>query len=154
MAVKTSDPARILYDYKNWVNRIHRRAEEKVEEAVSLITNNTNTDYASDNSENAQAIGRDPIYYRMYTGKNLISGVASARPTKEFIYTEFGTRYTESSPLTIATGFKSGIDTLSIAAPYKSNKPRFINRKASGGTYYFLGNIDVQGIRFIRDFWK
>lgn len=150
---KGNDTSRIVHDFKRWVERIQYRAEEKVEEAVSLITSKTNSDYANIPPDGNQLAG-DPIYYRLYKGKNRITGVATARESKELIYLEFGTRYTASDPLTIATGFKSGIDTISIAAPYRSNRPNFVNNKASGGTYYFLGNIDVEGIRFIRDFWK
>lgn len=154
MAVKTTDPAKVLYDYKRWVERIHARAEEKVEEAVSTITNNTNRGYSSLPPDEASQLSANPIYYKMYNGKNLITGVAAAKPIKEFIYLEFGTRKSSQDSISIATGFKSGIDTNAVAAPYKSNNPNFFNPKASGGNYIFLGNIDLEGVRFLKDFWK
>jgi len=140
-------------DYKKFVESISKHATNKVTQAVAKITNKTNSDYSSVPADGNQIVG-NPISYRISSNKGLISGIASANKTKELIYLEFGTRYSESDSLTIATGFKSGIDTVAIAAPYRSNRPRFINRKASGGTYYFLGNIDVEGIKFLRDFWK
>lgn len=143
----------VLADYRKFVETIRKHSEEKVEQAVTNIANKTNSDYSTLPPSGNQLPG-NPIYSNLFKGKNLISGTATARESKELIYLEFGTRYTASDSLTIATGFKSGIDTVSIAAPYRSNRPRFINNKASAGTYYFLGNIDVEGIRFLRDFWK
>jgi len=154
MAVKTTDPAKVLYDYKKWVERIQARAEEKVEEAVSTITNSTNRAYASNNTQDRITLTQDPIYYKMYVGKNIISGVAAAKPIKEFIYLEFGTRQTANDVLNIQGGFESGLNTSAIAAPYKSNNPRFFNKERIIGTYYFLDNIDLNGIKFIRGFWK
>lgn len=151
---KSTDISRVMYDYEKWVERIHRRAEEKVEEAVSTITNNTNRQYSGLPPEESSQIPANPIYYRMYTGKNLITGAAIAKPIKEFIYLEFGTRQSDKDSISIATGFKSGIDTNAVAAPYRSNKVPFFNDKASGGNYIFLGNIDLEGVRFLKDFWK
>lgn len=150
---KGGSSARVMYDLNKWVEQIHNRAEEKVEEAVSTITNTTNSKYSSVPADGNQIAG-NPIYYKMWNGKSIITGRAIAKESKELIYLEFGTRRTASDSLTIATGFQSGIDTVSIAAPYKSNSPRFINRKASAGTYYFLNTIDVEGMNFIRNFWK
>jgi hypothetical protein len=90
----------------------------------------------------------------MYSGKSIITGAAIAKPIKEFIYLEFGTRQSDKDSISIATGFKSGIDTNAVAAPYRSNKVPFFNDKASGGNYIFLGNIDLEGVRFLKDFWK
>ena len=154
MAVKTTDPAKVLYDYKRWVERIHARAEEKVEEAVSTITNTTNRQYSSNNTEDNVTLTQDPIYYKLYTGKNRITGVAQARPIKEFIYLEFGTRQSVNDSLIILTGWESGIDAVRVAAPYKSNNPRFYNKQPIVGRYYFLNTIDLEGLKFIRGFWK
>lgn len=151
---KSTDISRVMYDYEKWVERIHRRAEEKVEEAVSTITNSTNRQYASNNTQDGVTLTQDPIYYRMYVGKNTITGVAIARPIREFIYLEFGTRMTPSDTLTIQGGFESGINASAIAAPYRSENPRFFNKERIIGTYYFLDNIDLNGIKFIRGFWK
>jgi hypothetical protein len=145
--------AGVMADLNKWVEQIHARAEEKVEEAVSTITNTTNSKYSGVPADGNQIAG-NPIYYKMWTGKNIITGRAIAKESKELIYLEFGTRRTANDNITIRTGFESGIDTVSIAAPYKSNSPRFINKKASAGTYYFLNTIDIEGMNFIRGFWK
>jgi hypothetical protein len=150
---KSSDAAGVISDLNKWVERIQSRAEEKVEEAVSTITNTTNSKYAGLPADENQT-ARNPIYYKMYNGKNSITGIAIGKPIKEFIYLEFGTRRNANDNITIATGFQSGIDTVSISAPYKSNSPRFLNKKASGGHYFFLGTIDIEGMNFIRNFWK
>lgn len=154
MAVKTTDPARVLYDYKRWVERIHARAEEKVEEAVSTITNSTNRAYASNNTQDRVTLTQDPIYYRMYVGKNRITGTAIAKPIREFIYLEFGTRQYPTDTLRIRTDFESGINTNAIALPYKSPNPDFKNDEPIIATYYFLDSIDLNGLKFIRGFWK
>lgn len=151
---KNNDPARVINDYKRWVERIQKRAEDKVEQAVVAITTNTNNAYSSLPADEASQLQQKPIYYKMYGGKSIITGAAIARPIKEFIYLEFGTRRTPQDQLTIASGFKSGIDTNSVAAPYKSNNPNFLNNKSSGGNYIFLGNIDLEGIKFLKNFWK
>lgn len=151
---KGNDTARVINDFRRWVDRIHNRAEEKVEEAVSQITNSTNRGYSSLPPDESSQLPRDPIYYKMYSGKNIISGQAIAKPIPEFIYLEFGTRKSDRDSISIATGFKSGIDTNAVAAPYKSNKIPFFNNKASGGNYIFLGNIDIEGIKFLKNFWK
>ena len=144
----------VIADYRKFVENIQAHAEEKVEEAVSTITNNTNRGYSNLPPDEASQLSANPIYYKMYNGKNLITGVAAAKPIKEFIYLEFGTRKSSQDSISIATGFKSGIDTNAVAAPYKSNNPNFFNPKASGGNYIFLGNIDLEGVRFLKDFWK
>lgn len=149
-----SDINSVINDYKAFVEKIRQHSEEKVEEAVSTITNNTNRGYSGLPPNEATQLSASPIYYKMYGGKNIISGAAIAKPIKEFIYLEFGTRQTESDSLTIATGFKSGIDTNAVAAPYKSDLPLFYNSKASGGNYIFLGNIDIEGVKFLKNFWK
>ena len=154
MAVKTTDPAKVLYDYKRWVERIHARAEEKVEEAVSTITNSTNNQYASNNTQDRVTLTQDPIYYRMYTGKSLITGAAIARPIPQLIYMEFGTRSFPSDTLAIRTDFDSGINTTAIAAPYRSNNPDFRFKVQYRGRYYFLSTIDVEGSKFLKNFWK
>lgn len=152
---KGNDTARVMSDFRRWVDRIHARAEEKVEEAVSLITNSTNRQYAGNNLEQRVQLTVDPISYRMYVGKNRISGIAKARPIKEFIYLEFGTRQKASDNLRILTGFESGIDTNAVSAPYKSNNPNFYFPDGPIiGRYYFLDSIDLNGIRFIKSFWK
>ena len=144
----------VLEDYKAFVEKIRQHAEEKVEEAVSTITNVTNSSYSSLPPEEASQIQGTPIYYKMYGGKNIITGAAIAKPNKFFIYLEFGTRQTESDTLTIRSDFKSGINTNAVAAPYKSNLPLFYNPKASGGNYIFLNTIDLEGVKFLKNFWK
>ena len=150
---KSNTAAGVMADLNKWVERIHARAEEKVEEAVSTITNTTNSKYSGVPAEGNQIAG-NPIYYKMWTGKSVITGKAIARESTELIYLEFGTRNTEKDTLRIVTGWESGIDTISISAPYKSNSPRFVNKKASAGTYYFLSTTDIEGMNFIRGFWK
>lgn len=152
---KGNDTARVINDYKRWVERIHKRAEEKVEEAVSQITNSANRQYSSNNMEQRVQLTVDPIYYKMYVGKNKITGVAQARPIKEFIYLEFGTRQSAGDDLRILTGFESGIDTNAVSLPYKSNNPNFFFKEGPIiGRYYFLDSIDLNGIRFLKSFWK
>lgn len=152
---KGNDTARVMSDFRRWVDRIHARAEEKVEEAVSLITNSTNRQYSSNNLEQNVQLTVDPIYYRLYTGKNKITGVAQARPIKEFIYLEFGTRQSANDSLVIINGWESGINANAVAAPYKSNNPRFYFKQGPiVGRYYFLNTIDQEGMRFIKGFWK
>jgi hypothetical protein len=151
---KGGSSERVLYDLNKWVERIQSRAEEKVEEAVSIITNTTNSKYSSDNQQQNITLLQNPIYYKMYNGKNSITGIATARPIKEFIYLEFGTRRIPSDNLRILTGFQSGIDTLSVAAPYKSPSTKFSFKEAIQGRYYFLNTIDLEGMNFIRNFWK
>lgn len=155
MAVKTSNPAKVINDFRRWVDRIHARAEEKVEEAVSRITNTTNRQYSSNNTEQNVQLTVDPIYYRLAAGKNRITGTAIARPNPQFIYLEFGTRQSSNDSLRILTGWESGIDVIQVAAPYKSNNPNFyIPEGPIVGRYYFLNTIDQEGMKFIRDFWK
>jgi len=151
---KSSDAAGVISDLNKWVERIQSRADEKVEKAVIIITNTTNSKYASDNQDDNVALLGNPIYYKMYNGKKSITGIAIGKPIKEFIYLEFGTRQSANDSLRILTGFKSGIDTLSVAAPYKSPSTKFRNRQPIQGRYYFLNTIDLEGMNFIRNFWK
>lgn len=151
---KSNTAAGVMADLNKWVERIHARAEEKVEEAVSTITNTTNRQYASNGQEGNISLLGNPIYYKMFSGKSTITGVAIGRPLKEFIYLEFGTRQSPSDSLRIITGWESGIDTLSVAAPYKSPSTKFRNKEPIHGRYYFLNNIDIEGMKFIRGFWK
>jgi len=151
---KGGSSARVMYYLNKWVERIQSRAEEKVEEAVSTITNTTNRQYASNNQDGNITLLGNPIYYKMYNGKNSITGIATARPIKEFIYLEFGTRQSPSDSLRILTGWQSGIDTLSVAAPYKSPSIKFRNKQPIQGRYYFLNTIDLEGMKFIRGFFK
>lgn len=149
-----SDINAVLEDYKKFVETIRANAEEKVEEAVSTIANVTNRAYSGLPPEESSQLPANPIYYKMYNGKSLITGAAIAKPIPQFIYLEFGTRQSHKDSISIATGFKSGIDTNAIAAPYKSSKVPFFNDKASGGNYIFLGTIDLEGMRFLKNFWK
>ena len=151
---KGGSSARVMADLNKWVEQIHNRAEEKVEEAVSTITNTTNRQYASNGQEGNISLLGNPIYYKMFSGKSTITGVAIGKPLKEFIYLEFGTRQSPSDSLRIITGWESGIDTLSVAAPYKSPSTKFRNKEPIHGRYYFLNNIDIEGMKFIRGFWK
>ena len=149
----TNDAQKVLNDYKKFVQQIKQRAEEKVEQAVTTIASTTNKDYAGVPPEGNLLTG-NPIYSTMNVGNNLITGQAIARESAGLIYLEFGTRYRHTDNLSIRTGFKSGIDTQSIAAPYKSNKVPFKNQYASEGKYFFLNNIDREGKNFLRNFWK
>ena len=151
---KSNDAAGVISDLNKWVERIQARAEEKVEEAVSIITNTTNRQYASNGQDGNITLLGNPIYYKMYVGKNSITGIAIGKPIKEFIYLEFGTRQTANDSLRILTGWESGIDVLSVAAPYKSPSERFYNKQAIQGRYYFLNTIDLEGMKFIRGFFK
>lgn len=152
---KGNDTSRVIYDFKRWVDRIHARAEEKVEEAVSRITNTTNRQYSSNGSEQRVQLTVDPIYYKLATGKNRITGKAIARSIPQFIYLEFGTRQSSNDSLIILDGWESGINASQVAAPYKSNNPSFYMPEGPIiGRYYFLNTIDQEGMKFIRDFWK
>ena len=146
--------AGVMADLNRWVEQIHDRAEEKVQGAVIAITNTTNSQYASNGQEGNISLLGNPIYYKMINGESTITGVAIGRPLKEFIYLEFGTRQSPSDSLRIITGWESGIDTLSVAAPYKSPSTKFRNKEPIHGRYYFLNNIDIEGMKFIRGFWK
>jgi len=152
-----SDINAVLEDYKKFVETIRANAEEKVEEAVSTIANVANAKFASDTPEgleHAIEVPANPIYYRMYAGKSLITGAAIARPIPQLIYMEFGTRAFPSDTLTIRTDFDSGINTTAIAAPYRSSNPNFSFKVQFRGRYYFLNTIDVEGNRFLKNFWK
>lgn len=151
----SSDINSVIDDYKKFVENIRNLAEEKVEEAVSRIANVTNNRYSGDNLDQRVQLTIDPIYYKMYKGKNLITGSAIARPINQFIYLEFGTRQSPNDSLIIKTSWQSGIDVLSAAAPYKSNNPSFYFKEGPiTGRYYFLNTIDKEGVDFLRNFWK
>lgn len=155
MGVKTSDPAKVINDFKNWVGRIEQRAERKVREAVVDITNKTNNQYSGDNMEQRVQLTIDPIYYQMSTGKGIITGIAAAKPIPEFIYLEFGTRQSSRDTLDIRTGWISGINAPGVALPYKSDNPNFYMPQGPiHARYYFLNTIDKEGVSFLRDFWK
>jgi len=152
-----SDINAVLEDYKKFVETIRANAEEKVEEAVSNIAYKTNVQYAKDELkpyEEPIEVPANPIYYKMYAGKNLITGAAIARTTPQMIYMEFGTRQSPNDSLLILSNFDSGIDTNSIAAPYRSNNPNFRFKVPFLGRYYFLNTIDVEGNKFLKNFWK
>ena len=150
-----SDLNAVLDDYKKFVETIRANAEEKVEEAVSRIANVTNSQYSSDNLDQRVQLTLDPIYYRMYAGKSLITGAAIARQIPQFIYLEFGTRQSANDSLVIKTNWESGIDALSAAAPYRSDNPNFYFKEGPiRGRYYFLNTIDQEGVNFLKNFWK
>ncbi len=144
----------VIADYKKFVEQIKDHAEKKVNETVVAITNTTNNQYSANNTQDRVTLTIDPIYYQMQVGNNVISGEAIAKPIKEFIYLEFGTRLVPSDTLSIRSGFKSGINTSAVALPYKSNNPNFRNEERIIGSYYFLNTIDLEGVKFLKDFWK
>lgn len=155
MAVKASDPSKVINDFKNWVNRIEDRAERKVRQAVADITNKTNNQYSADNIEQRVQLKVDPIYYKISEGKGLITGIAAAKPIPEFIYLEFGTRQSSNQTLTIRNDWDSGINAPAVALPYRSDNPSFyIPAGPIHSRYYFLNNIDNEGRNFLRNFWK
>jgi hypothetical protein len=145
----------VIADYQKFVQNIQEHAEAKVKQTVANITNITNSQYSGDNVEQNVSLTIDPIYYSMIEGKNVITGIAQARPIKEFVYLELGTRQSPNDSLIIKTQWDSGIDVLSAAAPYKSQNPKFFNKMGPIiGRYFFLNTIDKQGNDFIRNFWK
>lgn len=155
MAVKTSNPAKVMNDFKNWVGRIEERAERKVREAVTGITNKTNNDYSADNMEQRVQLTIDPIYYQISAGKGIITGIAAAKPIPQFIYLEFGTRQSAGETLRIRNDWDSGINAPAVALPYRSDNPNFyIPEGPIHARYYFLQNIDKEGMNFLRTFWK
>jgi hypothetical protein len=147
----------VINDYKLFVEKIREHSEEKVEEAVSTIANVANAKYGSDTPEGLEHeinVPANPIYYKMYGGKSLITGAAIAKQIPELIYMEFGTRASANDTLTIRSDFDSGIETQAIAAPYKSSNPNFRFKVQYRGRYYFLSTIDLEGHRFLKNFWK
>lgn len=152
-----NDIKSVLEDYKIFVEKIRENAQEKVEEAVSTITNVANGKYASDTPEGLEHqidVPSNPIYYKMYPGKSLITGAAIAKQIPQLIYMEFGTRANANDTLAIRSDFDSGINTQAIAAPYKSTNPNFNFKVQYRGRYYFLSTIDLEGHKFIKNFWK
>lgn len=144
---------KVLNDYKKFLSNVKQYSEDKVDNAVSSISNKTNAQYSSDSLDQNVQLFTKATGYKVLAGKNSIDGVAYANESKELIYLEFGTRQTHRDTLRIRTGFDSGIDTVGIAAPYKINAP-FYHKVPIIGRYYFLNNIDQEGIKFIKTFGK
>jgi hypothetical protein len=145
----------VINDYKKFVENIQSVAEGKVKEAVIGITNLTNNKYSGDNLDQRIQLTLDPIYYQVSSTTNVITGTATAKPIREFIYLEFGTRQHPGDTLAIRTNWRSGIDAISVSAPYKSDNPKFYFKEGPiRGRYYFLNTIDQKGMEFIRNFWK
>lgn len=152
---KSGDANTVINDYKKFVENIKSRAERKVQEAVVGITNSTNSKYGGDNLDQRVQLTIDPIYYQISSTNSVITGTAIAKPIREFIYLEFGTRQYPSYPFTIKTGWESGIDANTVAAPYRSDNPNFYFKEGPiRGRYYFLNTIDQKGMEFIKNFWK
>jgi hypothetical protein len=145
--------SKVLADYKKFVEEIRTHSISKVSNAVIVISDTTNSKYASDGSDNGIRLIGAATTKRIDSGKSIITGYASANETKELIYLEFGTRRIPSDNLKILTGFESGIDTISISAPYKSNR-RFNFKDRIIGRYYFLNTIDQEGLKFLKNFFK
>lgn len=155
MAVKTSDPKKVINDYRKWVDAIYDRAERKVQEAVVGITNTTNNRYSSDNMDQRVNLTIDPIYYKISAGKGVITGISAAKPIPQFIYLEFGTRQSSRDNLEIRGGWESGINASAVALPYRSDNPNFYFKEGGIiGRYYFLNTIDRKGLEFLKNFWK
>lgn len=144
---------KVLNDYKKFLSNVKQYSEDKVDNAVSSISNKTNAQYSSDSLDQNVQLFTKATGYKVMSGKNSIDGVAYTNESKELIYLEFGTRQTHRDTLRIRTGFDSGIDTVGIAAPYKINAP-FYHKVPIIGRYYFLNNIDQEGIKFIKTFGK
>ena len=143
----------VLNDYTKFVSNLREYSEDRVENAVSAISNKTNSQYSSDSVDQQVQLFTKATNFKVEAGKNKIDGVAYANMSKELVYLEFGTRQTHRDTLRIRTGFDSGIDTVSVAAPYKVNAP-FYHRVPIIGRYYFLNNIDEEGVKFIKNFGK
>lgn len=145
--------SKVLADYKKFVEEVRTHSINKVSNAVNTISNTTNSKYASDGTDNGITLLGAATTKRVDSGKSIISGYASANETKELIYLEFGTRRISTDNLRILTGFESGIDTVSISAPYKSNR-KFNFKDRIIGRYYFLNTIDQEGLKFLKNFFK
>jgi hypothetical protein len=143
----------VMADYKRFVESIKDYSTKKVEDTVSSISNNTNSKYSSDDTDQRVQLTGRPTGFKVSESKNFIDGYAFANESRELIYLEFGTRRTNRENLTIRGGFKSEIDTASIAAPYKVNAP-FFHKEAIQGRYYFLNTIDEEGLKFLKTFGK
>lgn len=144
---------KVLSDYKKFVSNVKEYSQDKVEQTVSSISNKTNAEYASDSVDQRVQLFGKATNFKVSETKDRIDGVAYANESKELIYLEFGTRQTHRDTLRIRTNFESGLDTLSIAAPYKINAP-FYHQVPIVGRYYFLSNIDEEGVKFIKTFGK
>lgn len=144
---------KVLSDYKKFVSNVKEYSEEKVEQTVSAISNKTNAEYASDSVDQRVQLFGKATNFKVSPSKDRIDGVAYANESRELIYLEFGTRQTHRETLRIRTGFESGIDTIGVAAPYKVNAP-FYHKMPIIGRYYFLNNIDEEGVKFIKTFGK
>lgn len=143
----------VLNDYTKFVSNLREYSEDRVENAVSAISNKTNSQYSSDSVDQQVQLFTKATNFKVEAGKNKIDGVAYANESKELIYLEFGTRQNNNSSLIIRKNFESGIDTIGIAAPYKINAP-FYHKMPIIGRYYFLRNIDEEGVKFIKNFGK
>jgi len=145
--------SKVLADYKKFVEEIRTHSINKVSNAVITISNTTNSKYASDGNDNGITLFGTATTNRVDSSKSIITGYATANESKELIYLEFGTRRASTDNLKILTGFESGIDTISISAPYKSNR-RFNMKNRIIGRYYFLNTIDQEGVKFLKNFFK
>jgi hypothetical protein len=151
------DLKQVLKDYQKYYDAVREYSEEKVKKTVSDIKDITNAKYASDGidgDKNNIIVPANPTSYRMQNNKSTINGFAYARPNKNLIYLEFGTRQRASDTLRIQTDFESRLNTNAIAAPYKSNNTKFVNERAISGRYYFLNTIDLKGVEFCYTFGK
>lgn len=151
------DLKQVLKDYQKYYDAVREYSEEKVKKTVSEIKDITNSKYGADGvagDDNRVVVPGNPVRFRMEKNKSKIHGYSFAIPSKEFIYLEFGTRLKPSDTLRIDTDFESRIDTVSIAAPYKSNNPNFSNLVPIVGRYYFLNTIDLKGVEFCYTFGK
>ena len=147
----------VLNDYKKYYAAVHEYSKEKVLKTVKDIKETTNAEYAADGIDGDRMniiVPNTPTRYKISVGKNIIHGFTYAVDSKELIYLEFGTRQKASDTLRIRTDFESGMNTIGISAPYKSNNPTFRNKEGINGRYYFLNTIDYKGIEFESTFGK
>jgi hypothetical protein len=143
----------VLNDYQKFIDSIKDYSEAKVENAVSAISNKTNSKYSSDNADQRVQLRGNATGFKLLQTKNTIDGYAFANESRELIYLEFGTRQSNKQSLSIRGGFESGLDASRIAAPYKVDAP-FYHKQAITGRYYFLNTIDEEGVKFIKGFGK
>lgn len=143
----------VLADYKNFIESVKNYSYYKVAETVSDISTTTNSLYNSDGTDQRVQLRGKATNFKILKPKGQIDGYAFANESKELIYLEFGTRETNRSSLRIDTSFKSGIQTLNIAAPYKVDAP-FNHKQPIIGRYYFLSTIDIEGVNFLKTFGK
>jgi hypothetical protein len=151
------DLKQVLKDYQKYYDAVREYSEEKVKKTVIDIKDTTNAKYSADGidgDKNNIIVPGNPTRYKMQSNKSKVNGITYAIPDKNFIYLEFGTRQNAADVLRIQTDFESRLNTNAIAAPYKSNNPRFFNDKAIQGRYYFLNTIDLKGVEFCYTFGK